>query len=85
VSDVTYIRKRDETCDLSLIADAYSKKIKRFYMTDNLNTECIVMAVKNLLNKDFFLIYIVHHYYRGVQYCANEDKKSLLKIRLYEV
>ncbi len=39
VSDITYIGKRDNPCYLSLVTDAYSKKIMGFYVADNLNTE----------------------------------------------
>ncbi len=39
VSDITYIGKREKPCYLSLVTDAYSKKIMRYFVADNLNTE----------------------------------------------
>ena len=39
VSDITYIGKRDNPCYLSLVTDAYSKKIMGYFVADNLNTE----------------------------------------------
>ncbi|WP_407032974.1 DDE-type integrase/transposase/recombinase [Polluticaenibacter yanchengensis] len=38
VSDITYIGKREKPCYLSLITDAYSKKIVGFNVSDSLAT-----------------------------------------------
>ena len=38
VSDITYIGKRDNPCYLSLVTDAYSKKIVGYNVSDNMNT-----------------------------------------------
>lgn len=49
VSDITYIGKRENPCHLSLITDAYSKKIIGFNVADNRNTESSIVAMKNEL------------------------------------
>ena len=79
VSDITYIGKRDNPCYLSLITDAYSKKIMGYYVADNLNTQSSVMALKMALKqrKDFNLP-LIHHSDRGIQYCSNEYQKELM-------
>ena len=46
VSDITYIGKRDKPCYLSLITDAYSKKIVGYNVSDNLNTESSLIALR---------------------------------------
>ena len=46
VSDITYIGKRDNPCYLSLITDAYSKKIMGYYVAENLNTQSSLKALK---------------------------------------
>jgi putative transposase len=46
VSDITYIRKREKPCYLSLVTDAYSKKIMGYYVADNMNTESSIIALK---------------------------------------
>ena len=46
VSDITYIRKREKPCYLSLITDAYSKKIVGYNVSDNLNTESSLIALR---------------------------------------
>ena len=80
VSDITYIGKREKPCYLSLVTDAYSKKIMGYYVADNLNTEsslmALKMAVKSRQGKDLPLI---HHSDRGLQYCADDYQSMLNK------
>ncbi len=80
VSDITYIGKREKPCYLSLITDAYSKKIMGFNIADNMNTESSLVALKNAVkqrkNKTLVLI---HHSDRGIQYCANDYQRLLGK------
>jgi transposase InsO family protein len=77
---ITYIGKREKPCYLSLITDAYSKKIVGYNVSDNLNTESSLVALRVALkqrkNKETPLI---HHSDRGLQYCANEYQKLLSK------
>jgi transposase InsO family protein len=44
VADITYIGKRTNPIYLSLITDAYSKKIVGYYVADNLNTESSIYS-----------------------------------------
>jgi putative transposase len=80
VSDITYIGQRESPCYLSLITDAYSKKIVGYNVSDNLNTQsslvALKLAIKQRKNKTMPLI---HHSDRGLQYCANEYQKILSK------
>ena len=80
VSDITYIGKRENPCYLSLITDAYSKRVMGFNVADNLNAESSLIALKNAIkqrrNKELSLI---HHSDRGLQYCANEYQIVLNK------
>ena len=83
VSDITYIGKREKPCYQSLITDSYSKKIVGYNESDNLNTESSLVALRVAINqrknKDLVLI---HHSDRGLQYCANEYQKLLIKNRI---
>ena len=80
VSDITYIGKRDNPCYLSLITDAYSKKIMGYYVSENLNTQSSVMALKMALKQRRDLnLPLIHHSDRGIQYCSNEYQKELIK------
>ena len=80
MSDITYIGKREKPCYLSLITDAYSKKIVGYNVADNLNTQssliALRLAIKQRKNKE---IPLIHHSDRGLQYCANEYQKLLSK------
>lgn len=78
VSDITYIRTNQGWLYLSLITDAYSKRIVGHQLSDNLKTiNCIYalkMAIKNRKYPDRPLI---HHSDRGFQYCCPEYTKTL--------
>jgi transposase InsO family protein len=80
VSDITYIGKREKPCYLSLITDAYSKKIVGYNVSDNLYTQssliALRLAVKQRKNKE---IPLIHHSDRGLQYCSKEYQKILTK------
>ena len=80
VSDITYIGKREKPCYLSLITDAYSKKIVGYNVSDNLNTQsslvALRLAIKQRKNKE---IPLIHHSDRGLQYCSNEYQRILNK------
>jgi transposase InsO family protein len=78
VSDITYIGKRDNPCYLSLVTDAYSKKIMGYYVATNLNTESSLLALKMALKqRKYKTLPLIHHSDRGLQYCANEYQKEL--------
>lgn len=79
VSDITYIRMHNQWGYLSLITDAYSRKIMGYSLrTDMLALgpiEALRMAINNRIYKDQPLI---HHSDRGSQYCC-ADYVQILK------
>ena len=80
VSDITYIGKRENPCYLSLVTDAYSKKIMGFNVADNMNTESSLIALKKAIKlRKYKSLSLIHHSDRGLQYCANEYQKLLNK------
>jgi transposase InsO family protein len=80
VSDITYIGKRENPCYLSLITDAYSKRIMGFNVADNMNTHSSLTALKNAIKKrrDRGKT-LIHHSDRGIQYCSDQYQKLLHK------
>ena len=83
VADITYIGNRKNPSYLSLITDAYSKKIVGHYVADNLNTESSLMAFKMALkNNKSGTESLIHHSDRGLQYCSNEYQRILEKHHL---
>jgi len=85
VSDITYLRLPRGFTYLSLITDAYSRKIVGWAVHDTLQTEgplsALRKALKGLNIKPESLI---HHSDRGIQYCSREYTKMLKtnKIRI---
>lgn len=79
VSDITYVKTMEGYSYLSLITDAYSRKIVGYALHPNLESEgCIIalsMALEGRLYPDTRLI---HHSDRGVQYCSGAYVNMLL-------
>ena len=83
VSDITYIGKRDRPCYLSLITDAYSKKIMGYDVSDSLSTQGCINALKMAhKNRKFKAESLIHHSDRGIQYCSDEYQHLLKKCSL---
>jgi len=80
VSDITYIGNRKKPNYLALVTDAYSKKLVGHDVSNSLDANGVLralrMAVKQRLYKGEPLI---HHSDRGIQYCCDEYQKLLDK------
>lgn len=73
VSDITYITLSKENSYLSLVTDAYSRKIVGFHLNEQLNAAGPVAALKMaILSYGGNLTGLIHHSDRGSQYCSNE-------------
>ena len=72
VADITYLPTRERCAYLSLITDAYSRKIVGYHVHDSLRTTEVSQALKMALKGRQGNRPLVHHSDRGVQYCANE-------------
>lgn len=68
VSDITYIRIKERFGYLSLITDAYSRKIVGFYLSEDLEARGCVRALSMALEANPERAGLVHHSDRGVQY-----------------
>ena len=80
VADITYIGNRKKPSYLSLITDAYSKKIVGHYVAENLTTEGSLLALKKAINTtELKELSLIHHSDRGLQYCSDEYQKNLEK------
>ncbi len=80
VSDITYIGRRENPCYLSIITDAYSKKIMGHYVANNMNTESSALALRMALKqRKSKQVPLIHHSDRGLQYCAKDYQKILRK------
>lgn len=78
VSDITYIGNRKNPRYLSLITDAYSKKIVGYHVAENLTTEGSLMALKQAIKAENPMgNTLIHHSDRGLQYCSDDYQKLL--------
>lgn len=87
-SDITYIRTVDGFCYLALITDMYSRKIVGYDISDSLELEGCLRALKKAHRHARPKAGLIHHSDRGVQYCShqyvNELKKHKCKISMTE-
>ena len=77
VSDITYIHLTEGFAYLSLITDAYSRKIVGFYLSKDLSAKGPLAALKMALSSNPVRNGLIHHSDRGVQYCCDEYVKLL--------
>lgn len=70
VSDITYIKSRERTHYLSLVTDAFSRKIMGHQLGDDMSSENVVKALKMALKHRKTQRPLIHHSDRGLQYCA---------------
>ena len=72
VSDITYIRQTDGFCYLSLVTDAYSRKIVGYCLYPTLQKEGPIIALQQALdNTSASMQMLMHHSDRGRQYCCD--------------
>jgi putative transposase len=72
VSDITYIRlKGGHFGYLSLITDAYSRKIVGFHLSNTLSADGPVRALEMALKSRAGNAPLIHHSDRGSQYCSD--------------
>jgi putative transposase len=71
VADITYLPTSDKFVYLSLITDAYSRKIVGWHVHDSLQTEPVAQALKMALRARQSDQCLVHHSDRGIQYCSS--------------
>jgi putative transposase len=70
VSDITYIKTNKENLYLSLITDAFSKRIMGYHLADHLRTDGPLQALRMALrNRMYPTRKLIHHSDRGFQYC----------------
>ena len=76
-SDITHIHPPNGFAYLSLITDAYSRKIAGFYLGKDLTAKGPLQATKMALKANRAIAGLIHHSDRGVQYCCDAYVKLL--------
>ena len=77
VSDITYLELCNEDAFLSLVTDAYSRKIVGFHVSKSLRAEGCIQALQMAISGRSNLNGLIHHSDRGAQYCCGDYVSSL--------
>lgn len=79
VSDITYVKSNQKTHYLSLVTDAYSRKIVGYKLSDDRSAENAVEAMKMAIRNRKSTLPLIHHSDRGLQYCSKTYQDVLDK------
>jgi len=72
VADITYLPTHTQNTYLSLVTDAYSRKIVGYHVDDHMQTSAISKALKMAVSSRLHKLPLIHHSDRGIQYCSAE-------------
>lgn len=72
MADITYLPTDKGFVYLSLVTDAWSRKIVGHHVHDSLHTKQVSQALKEALKGRQTQQTLVHHSDRGIQYCSND-------------
>lgn len=73
VADITYLPVQQGEAYLSLVTDAWSRKIVGYHVHDNLSTNAVMQAYsKALKSRKAEGLSLIHHSDRGIQYCSKK-------------
>lgn len=79
VSDITYVKSREKTHYLSLVTDAYSRRIVGYKLSDDMSAENVVKAIRMAIKERTNQTELIHHSDRGLQYCSDLYQSELEK------
>lgn len=84
VSDITYLKTEQGNCYLNMITDAYSRKIVGYTVSDDMETESMIGALKMAIAQraDNNPSPTIHHSDRGVQYCSKEYESVTMENKI---
>jgi putative transposase len=82
VSDITYIDTKAETAYLSLVTDAWSRKIVGYHLHNSLHTDGVAAAMQMAVKHEQINAPLIHHSDRGLQYCSSQYQQLLAKYNI---
>ncbi|GAB3562443.1 hypothetical protein GCM10027578_15080 [Spirosoma luteolum] len=71
VADITYLEVAQGEAYLSLVTDAYSRKIVGYHVHEQLTAAAVRVAFEGALKANKLTQPLIHHSDRGSQYCAD--------------
>lgn len=75
VADITYLNTGKAPVYLSLVTDAYSRRIVGHHVHESLQTQGVAKALKMAVKHRKTQAPLIHHSDRGVQYCSAEYQR----------
>lgn len=72
VADITYLPTQTQNTYLSLVTDAYSRKIVGYHVDAHMQTSAVGKALKMAVSTRRYGSALIHHSDRGIQYCSAE-------------
>ena len=82
VSDITYIKSAHKTHYLSLVTDAFSRKIMGYVLSDDMEAETVAQALQMAAKGRVSTKPLIHHSDRGLQYCSEHYQRLLRKFHI---
>jgi len=70
VSDITYVHSKEGTHYLSLVTDAFSRKIMGYELSNDMSAANVAKAMKMAIRNRKTDLPLIHHSDRGIQYCS---------------
>ena len=70
VSDITYVESNEGVHYLSLVTDAFSRKIVGYHLSDEMKAADVVKALNMTIRNRQYTHHAIHHSDRGLQYCS---------------
>lgn len=70
VSDITYVKTQQRTHYLSLVTDAFSRKIMGYQLSEDMGAENVAKALQMAIKNRKTDWPLIHHSDRGLQYCS---------------
>lgn len=77
VSDITYVESDEGVHYLSLVTDAFSRKIMGHVLSHNMAASEVVQALKQAIRNRITKEPLIHHSDRGLQYCSGRYQEIL--------
>lgn len=82
VSDITYLRLIKGFCYLSMVTDAYSRKIVGYQVHPTLAGEGALRSLRMAINTRKRKQALIHHSDRGIQYCCSDYVQMIENFRI---
>lgn len=79
VSDITYVATVKGQAYVSLITDAYSRKIVGYHTSEDLSALSVSKALEMAIATRKTSLPLIHHSDRGLQYCSAQYQQMLAK------